>query len=122
VRVHELSMCEAIARKVNDRAAGRRVLTVTIRVGHLRQVVPDAMAFSWEVLTAATSLEGAKLEIEHVPATVTCNACASITALDAPVLACGTCGSRDVVLHSGDELILVSFETAGEPALRGEAS
>ena len=66
-------MCEAIARKVVDRAAGRRVLTVTIRVGHLRQVVPDAMTFAWEMLTTTTSLDGARLEIEHVPATVACD-------------------------------------------------
>ena len=79
-------MCEAIARKVVDRAAGRRVLRGDVRVGHLRQVVPDAMAFSWEMLTAATELEGARLEIEHVPATVACNACAAVTTLDVPVL------------------------------------
>jgi hydrogenase nickel incorporation protein HypA/HybF len=119
--VHELSMCEAIARKVVDRAAGRRVLTVTIRVGHLRQVVPDAMAFSWEMLTTATQLEGARLEIEHVPATVVCNECASITKLDVPVFACVACGSRDVALRSGDELMLVSLETADLPALQDEA-
>ena len=114
-------MCEAIARKVVDRAAGRQVLTVTIRVGHLRQVVPDAMTFAWEMLTTTTSLDGARLEIEHVPATVACNGCASVTTLDAPVFACATCGSRDVTLRSGDELMLVSLETADEPALRGEA-
>jgi hydrogenase nickel incorporation protein HypA/HybF len=113
-------MCEAIARKVVDRAAGRRVETVTIRVGHLRQVVPDAMAFSWEMLTAATQLEGTRLEIEHVPATVACSECASVTKIDVPVLACARCGSRDVALRSGDELMLVSLETAGQPALRGE--
>jgi hydrogenase nickel incorporation protein HypA/HybF len=119
--VHELSMCEAIARKVVDRAAGRRVLTVTIRVGHLRQVVPDAMTFAWEMLTTTTSLDGTRLEIEHVPATVWCDGCTSVTTLDVPVFACATCGSRDVTLRSGDELMLVSLETADQPALRGEA-
>ena len=87
-------MCEAIARKVVDRAAGRRVLTVTIRVGHLRQVVPDAMTFAWEMLTTTTSLDGTRLEIEHVPATVWCDGCTSVTTLDVPVFACATCGSR----------------------------
>ena len=80
--MHELSMCEAIARKVVDRAAGRPVSRVVVRVGHLRQVVPDAMTFSWELLTASTELEGAELEIEHVPAVVECPACAATTELD----------------------------------------
>ena len=105
-------MCEAIAHKVVDRAAGRHVTRVIVRVGHLRQVVPEAMTFSWEMLTTATVLEGAALEIEHVPVTVAC-ACGAVTTLDVPVLACASCGSGDVELRSGDELILVALETAG---------
>ena len=112
--MHELSMCEAIARKVVDCAAGRRVLTVTVRIGHLRQVVPEAMAFSWEMLTAATALEGTALQIEHVAATVDCEMCGAVTTLEAPVLACSSCGSRAVTLRSGDELMIVSLETVGE--------
>ena len=57
--MHELSMCDAIARTVVDRAAGRRVLTVKVRIGHLRQVVPDTMTFCWEMVTAGTELERA---------------------------------------------------------------
>ena len=112
--MHELSMCEAIARTVVDRAAGRRVLTVRVRIGYLRQVVPDTMTFCWEMLTASTVLERAALRIEHVPATVACEACNATTELDAPVLACGGCGSRLVTLRSGDELTLESLEVAGE--------
>jgi hydrogenase nickel incorporation protein HypA/HybF len=115
--VHELSMCDAIARKVAERAAGRAVSRVTIRVGHLRQVVPDAMTFSWEMLTATTALEGAVLDIEQAPAVVACRACGAATTLDVPVLACGECGAIDVELRSGDELLLVSFETRGEAPL-----
>jgi len=112
-------MCEAIARRVADRAAGRHVVRVVIQVGHLRQVVPDAMAFAWEMLTAATDLEGADLDIEHVPATVACAVCATITTLTAPVMVCGSCGSDDVELRSGDELILVYLELE-DPAVPSE--
>lgn len=110
--MHELAMCEAIARTVTDRAAGRQVLRVSVQIGHLRQVVPDALTFSWELLTAETHLSGAALEVDHVPAVVACGACGATTTLDAPVLACGTCAGLDVELRSGDELTLVSFEVA----------
>ena len=113
--MHELSICEAIARTVADRAAGRRVLAVTVRIGYLRQVVPEALAFAWEMLTATTELEGAALQIEYVPAVAACVACGARTTLDAPVLACATCVSRAVALQSGEELLLVSLETTGEP-------
>jgi hydrogenase nickel incorporation protein HypA/HybF len=118
--VHELSMCDAIARTVADRAAGRRVLTVTVRIGHLRQVVPDTMAFCWEMVTAGTYLEGVALQIEQVPATIACEACGAITTLAAPVLVCEGCGSRAVTLRSGEELILESLETAGGESVATE--
>jgi hydrogenase nickel incorporation protein HypA/HybF len=109
-------MCEAIARKVADRAAGRTVTRVVVRIGHLRQVVPEAMTFSWEMLVTGSVLDGADLEIEHVPVTVWCAACETVTALDVPVLVCGSCGSGNTEVRSGDELILVSFDTTGQPA------
>jgi hydrogenase nickel incorporation protein HypA/HybF len=110
--MHELAMCEAIARTVTDRAAGRQVVRVSVQIGHLRQVVPDALGFSWEMLTTGTELAGAALEVDHVPAVVVCGACGTTTTLDAPVLVCGTCDALDVELRSGDELTLVSFEVA----------
>jgi hydrogenase nickel incorporation protein HypA/HybF len=115
VQVHELSMCDAIARTVVDRAAGRRVLSVSVRIGHLRQVVPDTMTFCWEMVTAGTELAGTGLDIEHVVATVSCDDCEAVTTLDAPVLACASCGSRAVTLRSGEELMILSLDAVGEP-------
>lgn len=117
--MHELSMCDAIARTVYRRAGGRQVRAVTVRIGHLRQVVPAAMSFSWQMLTAATELEGSELEIEHVAATVACTACGATSTLDVPVLACASCGSSDVTLQTGEELLLVSIETVDEAAAVG---
>jgi hydrogenase nickel incorporation protein HypA/HybF len=119
--VHELSLCEAIAHTVLDRAAGRRVLSVTVRIGYLRQVVPDSLEFAWEMLTAGTALERTALEIEHVAATVACERCGAITTLEAPVLVCASCGDRAVTLQSGDELMIVSLETVGEAVVPEEA-
>jgi hydrogenase nickel incorporation protein HypA/HybF len=115
--MHELSIGEAIVDAVADRAAGRKVLAVSIRVGHFRQVVPEALTFAWEMLTATTDLDGAALQIEFVPAVAACGACGDRTTLDAPVLACASCGSRAVTLQSGDELLLVSVETTGESVM-----
>ena len=110
--MHELSLCEAIARKAGERAGGRPVCRVVIRVGHLRQVVPDAMEFSWMMLTDGTGLDGCRLEIEQVPATVDCRACGAKTTLAAPILSCGSCDSSNVKLVTGEELMVVSLEIA----------
>ena len=78
-----------------------RVSRVVVRVGHLRQVVPDAMTFSWEMLTADTELEGAALEIEHVPADRRVRGLRDVTTgSTVPVMACGSCGSGDVELRT----------------------
>lgn len=108
--MHELALCEAIAGAVNRHAGGQPVTRVLVRIGHLRQVVPDALTFSWQMLTAGTDLDGSVLEIESVPATVSCSACGAETTLDMPIVACGQCYSRDVTLLTGEEFAVVSLE------------
>jgi hydrogenase nickel incorporation protein HypA/HybF len=108
--VHELSLCGAILDTTMKRADGRPVQKVTIRIGHLRQVVPDSLQFGWQVLTDSTDLEGCVLTVEQVAATIECRECAAVTTLDMPILSCATCGSFDVKLLSGEELLIVSME------------
>jgi hydrogenase nickel incorporation protein HypA/HybF len=110
--VHELSLCDAILGTTMKHAEGRPVTQVTVRIGHLRQVVPDALRFSWEILTEPTELQGCELVIEQVPATVECQECHTVTTLDLPILACGTCGSFSVSLRSGEEFLIVAMELA----------
>ncbi len=112
--MHELALGQAIADNVERRAGGRRVERVLVRIGHLRQVVPDSLQFSWELLVDGTDLDGCTLEIEHVPAVVACRSCAQLTTLDLPVLACSACGSLDVELRSGEEFPIVAMDVAQE--------
>lgn len=107
-----MALCEAIVGTVSQHAGDRRVARVQLRIGHLRQVVPDALTFNWEVRTKGTELEGSVLDIESVPATVRCGACDGETTLDMPVMACGSCWSRDVELLTGEEFAIVSLELA----------
>ena len=109
-----MSLCQAICATVDARADGRPVRRVDVRIGYLRQVVPDSLQFSWEMLTAGTDLEHCELAIEHVPAVVRCRACSAETTLDWPVLACSSCEGHDVELISGEELQIVSIDVAAE--------
>jgi hydrogenase nickel incorporation protein HypA/HybF len=112
--VHELSVCQAIIDTVDQHAAGRRLRRVSLRIGYLRQVVPDSLMFSWEVLTEGTDLEGCELAVEHVPAVVVCSACHAKTTLEWPVLACERCASADVELLSGEEFLIESMDVVEE--------
>jgi hydrogenase nickel incorporation protein HypA/HybF len=108
--MHELSICNAIASTATRHADGRSVSQVTVQIGHLRQVVPDALQFSWEVVAGTTELKDAALVIEQVPAVVECIDCGSRTTLDLPILACGRCEGFNVKLLCGEELLVVSID------------
>jgi hydrogenase nickel incorporation protein HypA/HybF len=110
--VHELSLCEAIAGSVSRHADGRPVARVNVRIGHLRQVVPDTLTFCWGVLVDGTDLAGSALEVEQVPATLRCNECGTVTTLDLPILMCEACQTTDVTLLTGEELTIMSLDLA----------
>ena len=107
--MHELSLASAIVDTAVRHAAGRRVTAVQLRVGHLRQVVPASLAFSWELVSRGTPCEGARLEQEVVPARLRCDGCADEWALEAAAFRCPACGAGATVL-SGEELEVESIE------------
>ena len=108
--MHELSIACAIVQIAEANAGGRRVTRVEGRVGDLRQVVPSALEFSFALVAEGTPVQGARLEIEHVPAAGACRTCGSETELDGFPLACGACASPDVEVVAGEELRVESLD------------
>jgi hydrogenase nickel incorporation protein HypA/HybF len=104
--MHELSIAEAVVRIAIDHAAGRRVTRVELKVGHLRQVVPSALEFAFELVAEGTLLDGAELAIEQVPAAGLCRRCGTETVLASFPLLCAGCGSADLELLRGEELLV----------------
>ena len=54
--MHELSLSGAVLNTAVKHAGGRRVSLVTLRVGRLRQVVPDTLEFYFEFVARGTTL------------------------------------------------------------------
>jgi hydrogenase nickel incorporation protein HypA/HybF len=108
--MHELSIADAVVAIASRHAEGRKVTRVDLRVGHLRQVVPDSLLFAFELVSAGTELEGAELVIEEVPAQVSCNACGAEMELTAFPAHCTECGALDVEVSGGDELLVDALE------------
>lgn len=109
--MHELSICTSLVAIVEQHAAGRQVDQVRLDIGHLRQVVPDTLVYSWEIVTEGTPLAGSRLEINHIPAVIQCRSCGATTTIDVPVFRCG-CGSTETDLVAGRELLVTSLELA----------
>jgi hydrogenase nickel incorporation protein HypA/HybF len=108
--VHELSVASAVVDTAVRHADGRRVTAVHLRVGHLRQVVPDSLAFYFEHVARGTSCEGARLEQDVVPASLRCNACGHEWELEESDFRCPACGSGNARIAAGDELEVESIE------------
>ena len=69
---------------------------VNLRVGKLRQVVPDTLEFYFEFVARGTVCEGARLEQEVVDARLRCNECGHEWAIEIPAFRCPECGGSDV--------------------------
>jgi hydrogenase nickel incorporation protein HypA/HybF len=115
--MHELSIAEAIVDVATRHAAGRRVVRVDVRVGHLRQVVPASLEFAFTLVCQGTALDGADLVIEQVPARGRCRRCDAESALEDMPLRCGGCGELDPELLAGEELLVDALELEEEPAM-----
>ena len=108
--LHELSIAESVVRIAGRQADGRRVTKVCMKVGHLRQVVPSALSFSFELVAQGTPVEGAGLEMEEVPATGRCRGCSAESELKSFPLQCLACGSFDLEILRGEELSVEYLE------------
>ena len=114
--MHELAIASAVLESVLRHAAGREVSAVKLRVGHLRQVVPDSLEFYWGIVTRDGVCEGSVLEQEVIAARLECKACSREWEIELPVFRCPTCGGADVRVAAGDELEVESIEVEEEPA------
>jgi hydrogenase nickel incorporation protein HypA/HybF len=112
--MHELAIAESVVTIAERHAAGRRVRSVELKVGHLRQVVPSALTFAFDLLVDGTSLEGAELRIENVPAAGICRECGAETVLPDFPLQCRSCGGLNVEVTAGEELLVDSLELEDE--------
>ena len=108
--MHELAIADAVVGIVSRHAAGRRVAAVEVQVGHLRQVVPDALAFAFGLVAEGTCAEGAELRLEEVPAEAVCRACETESEQTGWPMRCAACGSFDVRVTRGEELLVTCVE------------
>ena len=117
--MHELSLADAVVTIARDHARGRRVAAVEVKIGRLRQVVPPALEFAFELVAQGTAIEGAELVLDEVDARGRCRACGTESEANEFPFGCAGCGSVDVDVIAGDELLVDSLEIEEELAAVG---
>jgi hydrogenase nickel incorporation protein HypA/HybF len=109
--MHELSLCQAIADVVKPHADGRHVDLVRVRIGVLRQVVPESLSFCWTMVRDFEDMPDAELECEFITAEVRCRSCGQNSSITSRwSLLCPHCESADVEVLRGDEFLVTSLD------------
>jgi hydrogenase nickel incorporation protein HypA/HybF len=108
--LHELAIADSVVQIASQNADGRHVTKVYLKVGHLRQVVPSALTFSFDLVAQGTPVEGAELEMEEIPVTGECRECGAENRPTEFPLQCGACGAFDLEVLQGEELYVESLE------------
>lgn len=112
--MHELSIAMSLiegATEEAQRQGGTKVSAVHLRLGQLSGVVRDALLFSYELACEGTALEGSRLVIEEVPATVFCPCCEVERTLPSiQRMCCPVCGALAPDVARGREIELVALE------------
>ncbi len=95
----------------DEHAQGQAVQRISLAIGELTAVIPQALRFCFEAVTRGTVLENARLEIEQVPGRARCQRCGQEFAMPLGGARCA-CGELGFSLLAGDELKIVELEYA----------
>ncbi len=113
--MHEVSIMQnaldlALAQAAQQGA--QRIHWIKLRVGELSGVIPDALAFAFEIVTAGTIAAEAQLELETVPVICYCLTCQQDFHPDDWIYSCPICNQLTTELRQGRELELSSLEVS----------
>jgi hydrogenase nickel incorporation protein HypA/HybF len=111
--MHELSIAQNIIEIVNDNLNDHQksiVKSVRVKVGKLTNILPDSLVFSFEALVKDTDLDGAVLEIEHLPIKIKCAECGAVSTSDDFLFSCEKCGGNQIKILSGNEFLVSEIE------------
>ncbi|MDX6221596.1 MAG: hydrogenase nickel incorporation protein HypA/HybF [Frankiales bacterium] len=111
-----MSYCEGVLEAVLRRAGDRRVERIGVRIGVVHRVVAAAFEQSFQLAAAGGPAEGATTEVVVVPVRGHCMECRHDFEAAEPTPACPECGSLDVAVDGGDEVILAWLQYAEKPA------
>jgi hydrogenase nickel incorporation protein HypA/HybF len=113
--VHELSIAGGIVAIAEQHARGRRVTRVEVDIGRLRQAVPDALRFGFNLVAQGTAVDGAELALREIPVRVVCRRCSAENEAEGFPFACDACGSLAVEVVDGEQLQVVALVLEDEP-------
>jgi len=111
--MHELGVTQEIFNIVMREAkkhGAKRVLKVEVEVGEFSTIEPEPVKLYFEVVSKGSIAEGAEVEVRKLPIRVKCNSCGHEYTAEKYDLTCPRCGSIDVEIIGGRELIVTKID------------
>ena len=110
--MHELSLARNIFDSIEETFPKERLKTmvqIDLKVGMLSNVEPVLMQNAFDAIIAQEPIyQEVKLQIELVPVIIHCNQCAVESEIKHYKFYCELCGSPDVSIAQGTELLISS--------------
>jgi hydrogenase nickel incorporation protein HypA/HybF len=111
--LHELSLTQNLIEIAEEHARRENatvITSMTMEIGALSGVIPEAVEFAFEACTKDTLADGAKLEIRRIPALGRCQQCSQECAMENLLDGCTACGSFALDIIKGQEMALIEME------------
>lgn len=111
--MHEVSIMQDTLRLAEEnltKSGGNTIHSIELRVGVLSGVVPEALAFAFDVLKSGTPAANAVLKFETAPALFSCQTCGMETWLESLSFECPECHGPLRVREGGSDLELTRME------------
>jgi hydrogenase nickel incorporation protein HypA/HybF len=107
--MHELALTEGIIQIVREQAEKNgfsRVLEIRLRVGEYSGVIPECLQEFFPIASKNTPAEGAKLQIQPVPAAFRCFSCGYQGPIPRHSACCPDCGGSAIRMTQGREFFV----------------
>jgi hydrogenase nickel incorporation protein HypA/HybF len=113
--MHEVGLMRTALKMAIDQArcaGARRIHRLSLRVGVMSGVVPEALELAFAATSPGTLAEGAELRVERVPVTCRCDRCGTEFKPADIIYQCPKCGRFSSHASNGCELELTSLEVS----------
>jgi hydrogenase nickel incorporation protein HypA/HybF len=111
--MHEATVVDGMLSILTATAAEHgidRIAVVRLKIGRLRGLDSRQIRGAFEIFAQGTIAEGARLDIDEVPAQAHCHACGTVWELPDYRFECPSCGGNDADVAKGRELYIESFD------------
>ncbi len=104
------ALIEQVGVEVAESGHAGNVVALDLIIGRLSGVHVDSIRFAFEVLSPGTLVADAQLRIEQPRPELSCRDCNARHEIEEITVECDSCGSRNVTIEGGTELLLQSIE------------